>query len=132
MVWPAAATCLRISGCHVACLPIGKNTALVHCAASAARTAGVLRGQGPSSKVSTTSPGRRKSWLLRCSKPKPGPPVVSTSTTRDTPSASGLAQLDAALLAAGGVNAAGAAAGVTVAGITAGGPRGGGRGGGGG
>src|SRR3954468_1979527 len=104
------------------CFPIGKNTALVHCAASAARTAGVLRGQGPSSKVSTTSPGRRKSWLLKCSKPKPGPPVVSISTTRETPSASGLAQVDAALLAAGGVNAAGAAAGATVAGMTAGAP----------
>jgi hypothetical protein len=61
---------------------------------------------------------------LKCSKPKPGPPVVSISTTRETPSASGLAQLDAALLATGGVNAAGAAAGdgVTVAGIAAGAP----------
>src|SRR5262249_5315768 len=29
-VWPAAATCFMISGCHPACLPIGKNTALVH------------------------------------------------------------------------------------------------------
>ena len=26
---------------------------------------------------------RRKSWVLKCSKPKPGPPVVSSSTTRD-------------------------------------------------
>ena len=33
---------------------------------------------------------RRKSMLLKCSKPKPGPPVVSISTTRATPSASGL------------------------------------------
>src|SRR5262245_3526692 len=64
--------------------------ALVQCAASAASTAGVFFGQGPSSKVSTTSPSRRKSWLLKCSKPKPGPPVVSISTTRLIPRASGL------------------------------------------
>src|SRR5262245_30087768 len=64
--------------------------ALVQCAASAASTAWVFFGHGPSSKVSTTSPSRRKSWLLKCSKPKPGPPVVSISTTRETPSASGL------------------------------------------
>src|SRR5262249_6270174 len=55
-----------------------------------ASTAEVFFGHGPSSKVSTTSPSRRKSWLLKCSKPKPGPPVVSISTTRETPSASGL------------------------------------------
>src|SRR3989440_7599588 len=47
-------------------------------------------GQGPSSKVSTTSPSRRKSWLLKCSNPKPGPPVVSISTTRLIPRALGL------------------------------------------
>src|ERR1700685_4358828 len=71
------------------CSPIGKKTALVQLAASAARTSAVLCGQGPSSKVSTTSPGCRKSYCLKCSKPKPGPPVVSISTTRETPSASG-------------------------------------------
>src|SRR6188768_690848 len=64
--------------------------ALVQWAARAARTAGVFFGQGPSSKVSTTSPSRRKSWLLKCSKPKPGPPVVSISTTREIPKALGL------------------------------------------
>src|SRR5258707_14278332 len=87
IVCPAAATCLRISGAHMVCSPIGKKIALVHWAASAASTAGVLWGQGPSSKVSTTSPGCRKSYCLKCSKPKPGPPVVSISTTRETPSA---------------------------------------------
>src|SRR5437763_289900 len=87
---PASATCLRISGCQVACLPIGKNVALVQCAASAASTAGVLLGHGPSSNVSTTSLARRKSCSLKCSKPNPGPPVVSTSTMRDRPSALGL------------------------------------------
>src|ERR1700686_3617041 len=71
------------------CSPIGKKTALVQLAARAARTSAVLCGQGPSSKVSTTSPGCRKSYCLKCSKPKPGPPVVSISTTRDTPSAPG-------------------------------------------
>src|SRR5579862_6349441 len=71
------------------CSPIGKKTALVQLAASAARTSAVLCGQGPSSKVSTTSPGCRKSYCLKCSNPKPGPPVVSISTTRETPSALG-------------------------------------------
>src|SRR6266704_5901932 len=71
-------------------MPIGKKIALVQCAASAASTAGVFFGQGPSSKVSTTSPSRRKSCALKCSKPKPGPPVVSISTTRETPNALGL------------------------------------------
>src|ERR1700704_2462830 len=87
MACPAAATCLRMPGSYVACRPIGKKIALVQCAASAA---GVFFGQGPSSKVSTTSPSRRKSWLLKCSKPKPGPPVVSISTTRLIPRALGL------------------------------------------
>src|SRR5262245_48887709 len=79
-------------GSYVACRPIGKKIALVQCAASAASTAGVFFGHGPSSKVSTTSPSRRKSWLLKCSNPKPGPPVVSISTTRETPKALGLLQ----------------------------------------
>src|SRR5713226_8583309 len=75
----------------MACLPIGKNTALVHSSASVLSTEGVFTGQGPSSKVSTISLSVRKSSCLKCSKPKPGPPVVSISTTRLTPSASGLA-----------------------------------------
>src|SRR6516165_2096789 len=36
----------------------------------------VLCGQGPSSKVSTTSSSRRKSYCLKCSVPNAGPPVV--------------------------------------------------------
>src|SRR5215510_75050 len=68
---------------------MGKKIALVQCAASAASTACVFLGHGPSSKVSTTSPSRRKSWLLKCSNPKPGPPVVSISTTRAIPRALG-------------------------------------------
>src|SRR5215470_7951312 len=89
MACPAAATCLRIPGSYVACRPIGKKIAFVQCAARAASTACVFLGQGPSSKVSTTSPSRRKSWLLKCSNPKPGPPVVSISTTRAIPKALG-------------------------------------------
>src|SRR5262249_28096638 len=76
-------------GSWVACKPMGKKIALVQCAASAASTACVFLGQGPSSNVSTTSPSRRKSWLLKCSNPKPGPPVVSISTTRAIPKALG-------------------------------------------
>src|SRR5215213_2184688 len=64
--------------------------ALVHSSASAFSTAGVV-GHGPSSKVSTTSFSVRKSSCLNCWKPKPGPPVVSATTTRLTPSASALA-----------------------------------------
>ncbi len=86
IVCPSWATCLRISGCQMACLPIGKNVALMQCSASAASTAGVLCGQGPSSKVRTTSLSWRKSCSLKCSNPKPGPSVVSISTIRETPS----------------------------------------------
>src|SRR5262249_41504582 len=77
----------------------------VHSSASAFSTAGVLPGHGPSSKVSTTSFGCRKSYCLKFSKPNPGPPDVSISTTRETPSASGLLQ-------AGCCAATGAGAGV--------------------
>src|SRR5262249_23431551 len=94
-------------GSEVAVRPMGKKIALVQCAASAASTAGVFFGQGPSSKVSTTSPSRRKSWLLKCSKPKPGPPVVSISTTREIPKALGLLH---EVSMAGGVGDAGATA----------------------
>src|SRR5215469_2803977 len=95
-------------GSYVACRPIGKKIALVQCAASAASTAGVFFGHGPSSKVSTTSPSRKKSWVLKCSNPNCGPPVVSISTTRETPSALGLPGQDAAGAGlAGGADAAG-------------------------
>src|SRR5271166_1306650 len=80
---------------------MGKKIAFVQCAASAASTAGVFFGQGPSSKVSTTSPSRRKSYALNCSKPKPGPPVVSISTTREMPSALGLPGQEAVAVAGG-------------------------------
>src|SRR5712671_5757576 len=103
---------------------MGKKIALVQCAASAASTAGVFLGHGPSSKVSTTSPGRRKSWLLKCSKPKPGPPVVSISTTRAMPSALGLpaqALVTGAAAAGGGGRAATGGTGVAgTAGVAAG------------
>src|SRR6476659_1394339 len=69
-----------------------KKMPVVHSSASVFSTDGVLTGHGPSSKVSTTSLSRRKSSCLKCSKPKPGPPVVSITTVRATPSASGLAQ----------------------------------------
>src|SRR5436190_23850017 len=96
---------------------MGKKIALVQCDASAANTAGVFFGQGPSSNVSTTSPSRRKSWLLKCSKPKPGPPVVSISTTRDMPSAFGLPGQEEAV--AGAAAAAGAGAGACATGAAA-------------
>src|ERR1700730_12503693 len=121
MVWPAAATCLTISGAHMVCSPIGKKIALVQLAASAARTSGVLCGQGPSSKVSTTSPGCKKSYCLKCSKPKPGPPVVSISTTRETPSASGWpGQLTGVAAGGGGGTGAATCAGAVGTGAMAG------------
>ncbi|MGY4442196.1 hypothetical protein ACVW04_005015 [Bradyrhizobium sp. LM2.3] len=73
-------------------MPIEKKMPVVHSSASAFSTAGVFFGHGPSSKVSTTSLSRRKSSSLKCSKPKPGPPVVSISTVRATPSAPGVLQ----------------------------------------
>src|SRR5260221_2935711 len=92
---------------------------VVHSSASAFSTAGVFNGHGPSSKVSTTSLSRRKSSFLKCSKPKPGPAVVSISTVRPTPSAPGV--LHAALAGCGGCAAAGAAAGAAACGAAAGG-----------
>src|ERR1700754_5121635 len=65
---------------------------VVHSSASAFSTAGVFFGQGASSDGSTTALSRRKSSSLKCSKPKPGPPVVSISTVRATPSAPGVVQ----------------------------------------
>src|SRR5271166_680291 len=90
---------------------MGKKMALVQFAASAANTAGVFFGHGPSSKVSTISPSRRKSWDLKCSKPNPGPPVVSISTTREIPIASGLPGQEVATRGAAAGAGAGAAAG---------------------
>src|SRR3954447_8298721 len=102
---------------------------VVHWSANVFSTEGVLTSQGPSSKVSTTSLSFRKSSCLKCSKPKPGPPVVSICTTRETPSASA-APLQATFGPGGGAGAAcGAGAGVAgaaplaaVAGAAAGGP----------
>src|SRR5690349_8571728 len=78
----------------------------MQCSASALRTAGVLPVHGPSPNVSTTSPFFRKSCILKCSQPKPGPPVVSISTTRDVRSALGLPGQDSIGAAAGGGAAA--------------------------
>ena len=64
---------------------------------SALSTAAVFSGQGPSSNVSTTSFSRRKSYCLKCSKPKPGPPVVSISTMRERPMPPGLLQVGMAV-----------------------------------
>src|SRR3954466_5113467 len=87
-----------------------KKMPVVHSSASAFSTAGVLLSQGPSSKVSTTSFSFRKSSSLKCSKPKPGPPVVSISTVRPTPSALGLVQAGRAGAAAPSWAGAGAGA----------------------
>src|ERR1700733_15010230 len=81
---------------------------VVHSSASVFSTDGVLTGHGPSSNVSTTSLSRKKSSCLKCSKPNPGPPVVSISTERPIPSASGLEQ--GAFAAAGATAGAGAVA----------------------
>src|SRR3981189_2754596 len=70
---------------------MGKKMPVVHSSASVFKTEGVLTGHGPSSNVSTTSWSRRKSSCLKCSKPNPGPPVVSISTMRAIPIALGFA-----------------------------------------
>src|SRR6516165_4122993 len=103
---PAATSSLVKSGRQVACSPISKKVAFMQLSCSALSTIGVFSGQGPSSKVSTTSLSRRKSYCLKCSVPNAGPPVVSISTTRDKPIAPGLSQAGIAL-AAGGLGAAG-------------------------
>src|SRR5262249_8399583 len=92
-----------------------KKVARRHWSASALSTAGVVLSHGPSSKVNTTSWSRRKSMVLKCCEPKPGPPVVSISTTRETPMALGLAQAMVGGLMAGGGGAAAGAAGAGAA-----------------
>src|SRR5271156_5100496 len=87
---PAAAKAFDSSGAQVACSPISKKVALMQLSCSALSTIGVLPGHGPSSKVSTISLSRRKSYCLKCSVPKAGPPVVSICTMRESPSALGL------------------------------------------
>src|ERR1700722_2719006 len=89
---------------------------VVHSSASDFSTDAVLTGHGPSSNVRTTSLSRRKSSCLKCSKPKPGPPVVAISTTRPIPSAPGLAQGALAGASAAAGAGAGAAAGAATAG----------------
>src|SRR5712671_2936322 len=90
---------------------------VVHSSASALSTAGVLSGHGPSSNVSTTSLSRRKSSCLKCSKPNPGPPVVSISTVRPTPRAFGLLQAALAGCAGAGAGAGAALGAATGAGV---------------
>src|SRR5271154_6742990 len=87
---PASDSALESSGAQVACSPISKNVALMQLSCSALSTIDVLLGHGPSSKVSSTSLSRRKSYCLKCSVPKAGPPVVSICTIRDRPIALGL------------------------------------------
>jgi hypothetical protein len=94
--------------------PISKNVAFRQLSASALSTAGVLSGHGPSSKVSTTSFGRKKSYCLKCSKPKPGPPVVSISTMRARPMPPGLSHV--AILTVG-LDASPLSVGVAAAGV---------------
>src|SRR6478752_10188679 len=84
---------------------------VVHSSASVFSTDGVFTGQGPSSYVNTTSWWRRKSRSLKCSKPNPGPPVVSISTVRATPRAFGLLQAALAGCVGAGAGAAAGAAG---------------------
>src|SRR3982074_2533049 len=101
-------------GSYVACRPIGKKIALVQCAASAASTFGVFFGQGPSSNVSTTSPSRRKSCVLKSSEPNAAPPVESISTVREIPRAFGLPGQFEALADGGAAAGVGAGAGIGV------------------
>src|SRR5438270_957198 len=81
---------------------------VVHWSASVFSTEGVLTSHGPSSKVSTTSLSLRKSSCLKCSNPKPGPPVVSICTTREIPSTS-VPPLQATLGPGGGAGGGGGA-----------------------
>src|SRR5580658_2851425 len=111
---PASTSSLVRSGRQVECSPISKNVALMQLSCSALSTIGVLSGHGPSSKVSTTSLSRRKSYCLKCSVPNAGPPVVSICTMRESPIALGLLHggivVDEAALAALAGAAAGAGA----------------------
>ena len=94
-VIPASITCLVISGCQVACLPISKKVAFRHSSVSALSTAGVL-GQGPSSKVSTTSLSWRKSYCLKCWKPNWPAGGVDLDNPREAHATGALALWDGA------------------------------------
>src|ERR1700757_699396 len=88
MVWPPAAISRTISGCSEAGLPIRKKVACTHSWASAARTFLVVGGQGPSSKVSTTSLSCKGKVSGKLFSPTRGNAVASTVMTREVPSAS--------------------------------------------
>src|SRR5215467_6575812 len=78
-----------MSGCETALRPSTKNVALTHSRLSASSTLGVVPGQGPSSKVSTTSFGSRGSETGKCLRPTRGVVDASTASTRLVPSAPG-------------------------------------------
>ena len=88
MVWPRAAIFRTISGWAEALRPIRKNVASTHSCASAASTFGVVPGQGPSSKVSTTSWSASGSVCGKLFRPTRGEVAASTVSTREVPSAS--------------------------------------------
>src|SRR5438477_2915511 len=95
IVWPSVAISLTRLGYSAAISPSMKKVALVHCVANAARIVREYLGVGPSSNVNTTSPGARKSLSPR-GVPNHGPPVVSISTVRETPSVFGAHAFSAA------------------------------------
>src|SRR5260221_14206884 len=78
-----------------------KKVALTHSWRSAVSTASVVPGQGPSSKVSTTSLGCSGSVARKCLRPTAGVVAGSTARTRAVPSAAGLPEQSAAPAAGG-------------------------------
>jgi len=71
-------------------LPSRKKVARTHSCLSASRTAAVVPGHGPSSKVSTTSLSASGRVAGKCLRPTLGVAATSTASTRDVPRASGL------------------------------------------
>src|SRR5579864_7823388 len=88
-VWPEAAIRRTSSGYGAAFLPIKKKVACTHSWASAASTRDVVGGQGPSSKVRTTSWSASGSDWGKLFKPTRGVVAASTARTRAVPSVPG-------------------------------------------
>src|SRR5580704_7563163 len=89
MVWPAAASLRTPSGLASACSPMVKKVALTQLSARICNTWLLLRGNGPSSKVSTTSWFRSGSVSGYCMVPIRGCSRGSTTIVREVPIASG-------------------------------------------
>src|SRR5437588_6205988 len=96
MLWPASRSLRTPSGADWAMRPMMKKVAFTHCEARMSKTRLLLRGNGPSSKVSTTSWSPSGSVSAYCMVPMRGCCLGSTTRVREVPSAPGWPRQSAA------------------------------------